>query len=105
MTMHIQTRRRFLMQAAFAAVALPLAARLIANAEARALVKLPVDNPQARALGYVEDARTTRNAAYKPRSECSNCQFFSATTGACSLFAGFQVSATGWCTAWSKKAG
>jgi hypothetical protein len=105
MTASIPSRRRFLIQAALTTAALPFAFRLIGDANAAALAKLPPDNAQAKALGYVEDAATTKNASYKPASKCSNCQFFTAATGACALFAGFQVAPAGWCSAWAKKAG
>ena len=64
----------------------------------------PLTNAQAKALGYVEDATKTTNKAFKPGSNCANCQFFTAATGACTLFAGFSVAPKGWCTAWAKKA-
>lgn len=98
------TRRRFLVQAAVAATALPLLGALSAPAGAATLPKLTLANAQAKALGYTEDASKTTNAAHKPGSTCSNCQFFTAATGACTLFAGFSVSSTGWCSAWAKKA-
>jgi len=104
MTAPVPPRRRFLIQAALATVALPIAMRLIPEAGAAGLTRLPLDNPQAKALGYVEDASTTKHPSYKPGSMCSGCQFFTAATGACSLFAGFSVSPKGWCSAWAKKA-
>lgn len=97
------SRRRFLIAAAVATASLPIAMRLMANAHAAGLARLPLDNLQAKALGYVEDASTTKHPSYKPGSACSNCQFFTAATGACSLFAGFSVSPKGWCSAWAKK--
>jgi len=97
------SRRNFLIQAALAAAALPIAMRLVPEARAAGLVKLPLDNPQAKALGYVDDASTTKHPSYKPGSGCANCQFFTAATGACALFAGFSVSPKGWCSAWAKK--
>ena len=103
MTAPVLSRRRFLIHAALATAALPLAIRLIGDAHAGGLTRLPLDNPQAKALGYVEDASTAKHASYKPGSTCSNCQFFTAATGACSLFAGFSVAPKGWCSAWSKK--
>jgi hypothetical protein len=99
----VPSRRRFLMQAALAAVSLPIAIRLLSDAHAGGLPKLPLDNPQAKALGYVEDATKSKHPSYKPGSTCSNCQFFTAATEACALFAGFSVSPKGWCSAWSKK--
>jgi hypothetical protein len=103
MSTHDPFRRRFLVVAAMATAALPIALRLIPEARAAALAKLPLDNPQAKALGYVEDAGKATAAGYKPGSSCTNCQFFTAATGACALFAGFSVSPGGWCSAWSKK--
>jgi len=99
----LPSRRKFLFQAAVAAAALPIAMRLIPDARAAGLTKLPLDNPQAKALGYVDDASTSKLPSYKPGSTCSNCQFFTAATGACALFAGFSVSSKGWCSAWAKK--
>jgi High potential iron-sulfur protein len=93
-------RRRFILQAATAAVALPL----FGQAFAQALKKLPADNATAAALKYVADAATSKEPTKKPGSNCTNCQFFTAATGACSLFAGYSVNPKGWCTAWAKKA-
>ena len=104
MTEHRPSRRRFLIQAAVAATAVPLLATMARQPAHAELYKLPLDNPQAKALGYVEDAGKTTNAAHKPGSTCSNCQFFTAATGACALFAGFSVAPKGWCSAWAKKA-
>ncbi|MEO6103985.1 MAG: high-potential iron-sulfur protein [Pseudoxanthomonas sp.] len=98
------SRRKFLIGAAVAAVATPM---LMAAPQARAaaLPKLPLTNPQAKALGYVTVATTSTNAAHKAGSDCANCQFYTAATGACALFAGFSVEPKGWCSAWAKKAG
>ncbi|MGH8051764.1 MAG: high-potential iron-sulfur protein [Arenimonas sp.] len=93
-------RRRFMLQAVAAAIALPL----FGQAFAQALKKLPADNATAKALKYVADAATSQEPSKKPGSSCANCQFFTATTGACSLYAGFAVAPKGWCTAWAKKA-
>ncbi len=98
------SRRRFLVKAAVAATALPLMAHLGTQPAQAALPKLPLDNPQAKSLGYVTDATKTKNPAHKAGSDCANCQFFTASTGACALFAGFSVEPKGWCTAWAKKA-
>lgn len=97
-------RRRFLLKAAVAVTAIPLLGRVSA-VQAAPLPKLPLTNAQAKALAYVEDASKTKNAAHKPGSNCANCQFFTASTGACALFAGFSVAPKGWCSAWAKKAG
>ncbi len=100
-------RRTFLRRAAIGALALPVLALTglpKAQAQAAALKKLTLDNPQAKALGYVADAATTKAPTHKAGSVCSNCQFFTAATGACTLFAGYAVAPKGWCSAWAKKA-
>ncbi len=104
MTEPTPSRRRFLIQAAVAATAIPLLARLAGQPAMAAAKNLTADNPQAKALGYVENAATTKNAAFKPGSACANCQFFTAATGACAIFPGYTVSPKGWCSAWAKKA-
>ena len=93
-------RRRFILQAATAAIALPL----FGQAFAQALKKLPADNATAKALKYVADAATSKEQKKKPGANCANCQFFTAANGGCTLFAGFSVAPKGWCTAWAKKA-
>ncbi len=93
-------RRRFILQVATAAIAMPM----FGQAFAQALKKLPADNATAIALKYVADAATSKEPTKKPGSTCANCQFFTASTGACTLFTGFAVSPKGWCTAWAKKA-
>lgn len=102
--MDTPNRRRFLQWGALALSA-PLAARLaIPAAQAQALPKLPLDHPQAKALAYVEDAATSTHANRKPGSTCANCQFFTASNGACTLFPSFSVAPKGWCVGWAKKA-
>ena len=99
------SRRQFLIRAAVVAAALPFAApALVGTAAAQALKPLPADNATAVALAYVADAKTSKHASYKPGSSCANCQFFTAATGACTLFPGFSVPAAAWCSAWAKKA-
>ncbi|HEU0153794.1 MAG TPA: high-potential iron-sulfur protein [Arenimonas sp.] len=98
------SRRRFLVHAAVVAAALPFASRLVGTAQAQELKKLPLDNATAKALAYAEDASKVSHPSHKPGSNCANCQFYTATTGACTLFPGFAVPATAWCSAWAKKA-
>lgn len=63
--------------------------------------KLTADDPQAKALGYV-DASTVAG------SNCANCAQAKGAAGdkllGCNIFPGKQVSATGWCKVWSKRA-
>ena len=98
------SRRRFLSHVLVAAVAAPLAAAGSSRAFAAPAPKLPLTNPQAKALKYTEDASKVKDPAFKPGSTCLNCQFFTAGSNACSLFPGFQVAPKGWCAAWAKKA-
>lgn len=99
------SRRQFLVRGALIAAAVPFAAvGLVGTASAQALKPLPADNATAVALKYVADAGQTKEPGFKPGSNCGNCQFFTAASGACTLFPGFSVAAKGWCTAWAKKA-
>ena len=99
------SRRRFLIQAVVAAAAVPfVASGVIGTAQAQALKPLPADNATAKALAYAPDATKVSHPNFKPGSNCANCQFFTAATGACTLFAGFSVPAAAWCSAWAKKA-
>jgi len=67
--------------------------------------------PQAAALGYVvltSQADRTKFPAHADSQICANCALYTGAVGAqagpCSIFAGRQVSAQGWCSAWVKKA-
>lgn len=78
---------------------------------AASLTVLDEKDPQAMALGYVEDANRADTAKFKNHvagSLCSNCSNFlgSATDSAagCKIFPGKSVVAKGWCSAWIKKA-
>jgi hypothetical protein len=104
MTEPQDSRRRFLIQAAVAATAVPLLARTaFTPARADALAKLTLDNPQAKALHYSDNALSVKDPAYKAGSTCSNCQLFIPANGGCELFSGFSVDPKGWCSAWTKK--
>ena len=104
MTTSNPSRRRFLIRAAGVAALPFVAPMLVGRAEAQALTPLPADHATAKALAYTGDASTVKHASFKPGSSCANCQFFTAGTGACTLFPGFAVAAGGWCSAWAKKA-
>lgn len=73
---------------------------------------LQPSEPTAVALGYVAQASQADAAKYKnyaPGQACSNCSLYGAQGGApqgpCPIFAGKQVLATAWCSAYVKKAG
>jgi hypothetical protein len=99
------SRRGFLVKAALLSAVPFVAPALIGQARAQELQPLPLDNAQAKALAYAEDYTKVSHPAFKPDSNCGNCQFFTAATGACTLFPGFKVPAAAWCSAWAKKAG
>jgi hypothetical protein len=66
-------------------------------------------DPQAVGLNYKADATKVDKAKapkYAAGQNCGNCALYqggSAASGGCPLFAGKQVAAKGWCTAWAKK--
>lgn len=68
------------------------------------------NGPQAMGLGYRHDATTIDSAAqtrYQAGQKCSNCALYqggSSEWGGCPLFAGQQVKATGWCSAYAAAA-
>lgn len=99
------SRRCFLLRASLLAAVPFVAPALVGNALAQELKPLPADNATAKALAYAPDAAAVKHPNFKPGSSCANCQFFTAATGACSLFPGFSVPAKAWCSAWAKKAG
>ncbi|MGY6517716.1 MAG: high-potential iron-sulfur protein [Lysobacteraceae bacterium] len=103
------SRRRFIINCALVATALPLGTKLLdGRALAQDRPRLPLDNPQARALNYVETTEGLDHPSYKEGSVCTNCQFWTAgpddAWGGCTLFPGYDVAGPGWCTAWAKKA-
>lgn len=114
--MHAMSRRRFLSITLVGGAGCLLAATLPVQAEAAQartrtvrLIRLPVDTPQARALHYTENARTSRHVAYRIGQTCANCQFYQGAKdkeyGPCTLFPRNAVAAKGWCSAWARKTG
>jgi len=101
------SRRRFLVNTAVAVTALPLGARLLSRpAAAQDQPMLPLDNPQAKALNYVETTDGLSHPTFKAGSHCANCQFYTGSdpkAGPCTLFPGFHVAGPGWCSAWAAK--
>lgn len=96
------SRRTFMMTIAAGSAALATAAQ--------AQAKLSEKDPQAVALGYVEDATKTdtkRFPKYAAGQVCTNCSLYQGKAtdawGGCPLFAGKQVAGKGWCSAWVKK--
>ena len=93
--------RRHLLQQLL--VGVPLAAAVTAAAVAAEAPLLAADSPEAKQLGYVEDAKAAREAG--PGNHCGDCALYqgsaSSAQGPCQLFAGKQVKAAGWCRSWA----
>ena len=62
---------------------------------------LSVDDPTAKALGYVE-------TSVVDGKNCANCNLYTGAAGAasgpCAIFPGKAVAAAGWCKSWVPKA-
>ncbi len=102
------SRRRFLIDTAVAVSVLPMAGYFLTRpARADDLPMLPLDNPQAKALSYVETTDGLAHPSFKPGSDCTNCQFYQGAADSaaapCTLFPGHRVAGPGWCSAWAKK--
>ena len=86
-------------------------AALLGSASLAQPAKVDEKEPQAAALGYVDDAAkaaAAKQPKYAPGQVCGNCALYGGkagdAAGPCALFGGRQVAAKGWCTAWAKKA-
>ena len=97
-------RRTFLMTLAPAGV-------LVCGTGLAQPAKLDEKDPQAVALGYVEDATKADKAKfpkYAAGQTCASCQLYQGkagdASGPCAIFAGKHVAAKGWCSAYMKKA-
>ncbi len=82
-----------------------------AAAQAAAAPVLSEADPQAVALGYKADSTKvdkTKYPQHQATQVCSGCNFYQGKAtdpmAPCQLFAGKQVAAKGWCSAYSKKA-
>ncbi len=96
--------RRDVLKMAGAVALIPLV-----NMPARAADKVPLDDPAALALKYVEDAtqatRTDKMGVAGSEQLCSNCRFYTASAdeadwGGCTLFQNRLVAGPGWCAGW-----
>ena len=101
-------RRIFLLQLAAGTSA--VAAR-DALAQKSAPAKVDPKDPQALALGYVDDTAQADQKKFPQHSndqKCNGCQMYSGQAsdelGPCSIFGGKAVASDGWCSAWTKKA-
>jgi hypothetical protein len=101
-------RRTLLKGALLGAAAVPVTA-LLGRAEAAA-GKVDPNEPQAKSLGYVEDATKVdakANPNYKAGQECVNCLQSTGKAGdamvPCNIFAKREVNAKGWCKVYVKR--
>jgi hypothetical protein len=103
-------RRTLLKGALLGVAAVPVSSLLSRTADAAA-GKVDPNEPQAKSLGYVEDATKVdakANPNYKPGQACANCLQVPAdkASGAeipCNIFAGRNVAAKGWCKVYVKR--
>lgn len=99
------SRRSLLKGIALGAAGAALGARGARSAEA---AKVDVHDPQAVALGYVENASQVdakKYPQYVAGSNCDNCLQLQGKPGnnyrPCTLFAGKLVAVSGWCSGWT----
>jgi High potential iron-sulfur protein len=94
------SRRRLLQQLL---LGVPLAGVIAGSAQAAGDPLVATDSPEAKALGYVEDAKASREA--QGSNHCGDCALFqgasAAAQGPCQIFPGKQVKAAGWCRSWA----
>lgn len=100
------SRRTFLITSFGVASSLALSRQAFADT-----AKVAENDPTAQALGYKTDASKVdkaKYAKYAAGQDCGNCSFYqgkpSDPYAGCPMFAGKQVAATGWCSAYNKKA-
>jgi hypothetical protein len=91
-------------------VAAAAAVSILPSAQSRSagLPHLDPKGPDARALGYVEEANQVdvkKYPTFVKGSTCDNCLLLQGSPGAdyrpCNLFPGTLVSVKGWCTGWT----
>jgi High potential iron-sulfur protein len=99
------SRRNILKGLALGAAAAASGAR---NAPGADTAKVDVHDPQAVALGYVENASQVdakKYPQYVAGSNCDNCLQLQGKPGnnyrPCTLFAGKLVAVSGWCSGWA----
>jgi hypothetical protein len=101
------SRRSFLRGAVATAALIPLVQLDARNA--LAAERVPMDDPTAKALGYVEDAtkanRMAKAGVAADQQTCTTCALYmgSGETAPCTLFQGREVVGAGWCSAWVPK--
>jgi high potential iron-sulfur protein len=99
------SRRNILKGLTLVAAGAAIGARGARSAET---AKVDVHDPQAVALGYVENASQVdakKYPQYAAGSNCDNCLQLQGKPGnnyrPCALFSGKLVAVSGWCTGWT----
>lgn len=99
------TRRRFFTSAGAAAAVATTG--FGGSAAADDLVRLDENDPTAKALNYVHDAKAVDAAKRFSDQYCYNCALFAGDTddewAGCGIFPGKAVSNQGWCSVWAAK--
>jgi hypothetical protein len=101
----IESRRRFL-QRVTVTIGGACVGGMSMFVRAGELPHLTDADPTAKAMNYVEDAGSAKNALYRAGSTCANCQFYNGPDtgyGTCQLFPGKAVNAKGWCSSYTPK--
>lgn len=95
-------RRRVLARLLMGASLAPLALLHARRSQAADLPLLEPSSPAARKLKYVADASQAK--ALAKGNSCASCGLYQGTygsrQGACQLFPGRDVLASGWCSSW-----
>ena len=101
------SRRKLLRGAVASAALIPLVNLGTRSAVAADVDMVPLTDPTAKALGYVQDATTAAGRMDKAGTAaadqmCSTCALYQGDDeiGPCTLFQGRYVNGAGWCTAW-----
>lgn len=101
-------RRTLLKGALLGVAAVPVTALL--NRASAAAANVDPNSPQAKSLGYIEDATKVdakANPNYKAGQACHNCLQATGKAGdarvPCNIFAGQLVAANGWCKVYVKR--
>jgi len=103
-------RRRFIKMGFGSIVAVPVTSLLVSTTARAELVLLDENDTMAKNLGYRHDTNAVDRDAYpnhSPEQLCSNCKIYLGQPGdpqgACTIFPGKAVKASGWCSAWVAK--
>lgn len=105
------TRRTFIIHGAVGSASAAIGL-LAANQATAQITPVAETDSQAVALSYkINPAKVdkTKYPKYAAGQNCKSCQLYQGKAddkmGGCPLFAGKQVAASAWCSAWIKKAG